>query len=83
MAPATDRLYQAVMEHMVTYDGDPDLATHFSNTVAKSTTLGDLVAKDKKNSPRKIDGAVASIIAFDRAAWHANQKTSKKVRTFA
>ena len=83
MAPATDRLYQAVMEHMVTYDGDPDLATHFSNTVAKSTTLGDLVSKDKKNSPRKIDGAVASIIAFDRAAWHANQKTSKKVRTFA
>lgn len=82
MAPATDRLYQAVIEHQVTYDGDPELSAHFSNTVAKSTTLGDLVAKDKKNSVRKIDGAVASIISFDRAAWHATQKTSRKVVTF-
>lgn len=82
MAPATDRLYQAVIEHQVTYDGDPELAAHFSNTVAKSTALGDLVSKDKKSSPRKIDGAVASIISFERAAWHATQKTSKKVVTF-
>lgn len=82
MAPATDRLYQAVLEHQVTYDGDPELAAHFSNTVAKSTALGDLVSKDKKNSPRKIDGAVASIVSHDRAAWHASQKTSRKVVTF-
>ena len=83
MAPATDRLYQAVIDQQVTYDGDSRLSAHFSHTVAKSTALGDLVSKDKKNSPRKIDAAVASIVAFDRAAFHANKKTSKKVRTFA
>ena len=82
MAPATDRLYQAVIEQHVTYDGDVRLREHFNNTVAKSTTLGDLVSKDKKNSPRKIDAAVASIVAFDRAAFHANKKTSRKVVTF-
>lgn len=83
MAPATDRLFQAVVQQQVTYDGDVRMAAHFSHTVAKSTSLGDLVTKDKRNSPRKIDAAVASIVAFDRAAFFASKKTSKKVRTFA
>lgn len=82
MAPATDRLYQAVVNKQVTYDGDARLREHFNNTVAKATTLGDLVSKDRRNSPRRIDGAVASIVAFDRAQHHANQKTSRKVVTF-
>lgn len=82
MAPATDRLYQAVVNQRVTHDGDPRLRQHFNNTVAKSTALGDLVAKDRRNSPRKIDGAVASIVAFDRAHHHANQKNSRKVVSF-
>lgn len=82
MAPATDRCYQAVVNQQVTYDGDPRLRQHFNNTVAKSTALGDLVAKDRRNSPRKIDGAVASIVAFDRAQHHANQKNSRKVVSF-
>lgn len=82
MAPATDRLYQAIINHDVTHDGDERLAQHFAHTVAKSTALGDLVSKDKRNSPRKIDAAVASIVAFDRAAFHTNSKKSKKVYTF-
>ena len=82
MAPATDRCFQAVVNQQVTYDGDPRLRQHFNNTVAKSTALGDLVAKDRRNSPRKIDGAVASIVAFDRAQHHANQKNSRKVVSF-
>lgn len=83
MAPATDRLYQAVVDQTVTHDGDPRLAAHVAHTVAKSTTLGDLVAKDKRNSPRKIDAAVAAIVAYDRAAHHFNNPSRKKVRTFA
>lgn len=82
MAPATDRLYQAVVNQQVTHDGDPRLRQHFNNTVAKSTALGDLVAKDRRNSPRKIDAAVASIIAFDRAAFHASNKAKKRVLTW-
>lgn len=82
MAPATDRLYQAIAEHRVTQDGNPALARHFGNTVAKRTPEGDLVQKQTEWSPRKIDAAVASIVAHDRAAWHSNQKRSRKVVTF-
>src|SRR5699024_10574470 len=40
MAPATDRFYAAVMEQRLTHDGDPILAAHIGNAVAKSTALG-------------------------------------------
>lgn len=70
MAPATDRFYAAVMTGTLTHDGDEQLAAHLNNAVAKSTAMGDLIHKDKRNSSRKIDGAVAAIVAHDRAAWH-------------
>ena len=70
MAPATDRLYAAVMNGTVTHDGSDTLAQHVANTVAKRSPMGDLVTKDKRGSTRKIDGAVAAIVAHDRAAWH-------------
>lgn len=70
MAPATDRFYAAVMEQQLTHDGDEVLAEHFGNTRAKRTPMGDLVTKDKRGSTRKIDGAVAGIVAHDRAVWH-------------
>lgn len=82
MAPATDRLYQAVATRAVTHDGDPRMAAHVAHCVAKSTPMGDLVSKDKRGSPRKIDAAVAAIVAFDRAAFH-QQKNRRRVRSFA
>lgn len=82
MAPATDRLYQAVATRAVTHDGDPRLAAHVAHCVAKPTPMGDLVSKDKRGSPRKIDAAVAAIVAYDRAAWH-KQRNRKRVRSFA
>lgn len=80
MAPATDRMYQAAVESTITHDGNKDLASHVSHCVAKSTSLGDLVAKDRKNSPRKIDAAICSIVAVDRAAHYGKRK--KRSRTF-
>ena len=81
MSPATDRLYQACVTGAVTHDGDHRLAAHVAHCVAKRTPLGDLVAKDKRGSPRKIDAAVAAIVAYDRAAWH-QQRNRKRVRSF-
>jgi len=81
MAPATDRLYQAIASGAVTHDGHERLVAHFTNAVAKSTPMGDLVAKDKRGSKRKIDAAVASIVAFDRSAFHA-QKKKRRVVTY-
>ena len=83
MAPATDRLYQAVVTKAVTHDGDSRLAAHIAHCVAKRTPMGDLVSKDKRGSPRKIDAAVAAIVAFDRAAWQLNNSNRKKTRAFA
>jgi len=73
MAPATDRVYQLVTSGRLTHDGNPRLAVHVANAVAKSTPLGDVVTKDKRGSARKIDAAVAMILAVDRAAYHAGQ----------
>lgn len=81
MAPATDRMYQAVVNKQLTHDGNESMANHFSHAVAKSTTLGDLIVKDKRNSPRKIDAAVAAIVALDRSAFHS-KKAGRKVASF-
>lgn len=80
MAPATDRLYQAVVTGACSHDGDERLAAHIGNCIAKTTPLGDLVSKDKRGSPRKIDAAVAAIVAFDRAAWHQGRRSGGKQR---
>lgn len=82
MAPATDRLYTATQEQTVTHDGNRDLAAHVAHCVAKRTPMGDLVSKDKKGSPRKIDAAVGAIIAFDRASFHTNKPTKRRAVSF-
>lgn len=71
MAPATDRMYAAVVEGHLVHDGNPRLAAHVAHCVAKPSPQGDLVTKDRRMSPRKIDLAVAAIVAVDRAAHHA------------
>jgi phage terminase large subunit-like protein len=81
MCPATDRLFQAVNTQAVTHNGDPRLAAHIAHCVAKRTPQGDLVSKDKRGSPRKIDAAVAAIVAYDRAAWHIT-RSRKRRRSF-
>lgn len=74
MAPATDRLYQAVVTGAVSHDGNERLAVHLGNAVAKPTPLGDLVRKEKKDSRRKIDAAVAAIVAHERACWWLSKR---------
>lgn len=81
MAPATDRFYAAVVDQTLTHDKDPRLAAHLAHAVARRTPAGDLIAKDKKNSPRKIDAAVAAIVALDRAAHHTT-KTRRRAASF-
>ena len=83
MAPATDRFYAAVTTGGLTHDGAEELAAHLGNAVAKSTPQGDLIAKDKRGSPRKIDAAVAAIVALDRSAHHTTKKNRRRVRSFA
>ncbi|MBI3217600.1 MAG: terminase large subunit [Mycobacterium sp.] len=78
MAPATDRLYQAVVDQTVTHDGDPRLAAHMAHCVARPTPQGDVITKDKRGSPRKVDAAIAAIVAFDRRAFHMNNPRRRR-----
>lgn len=67
MVPACAKFYDAVVEDKLTHDGSGLLTRHISNAVVKTDRLGPRIVKDNRSSLRKIDGAVASIIAFDRA----------------
>jgi phage terminase large subunit-like protein len=44
-----------------------------SNCVLKVDQRGSRLAKETKSSQRRIDLAVAAVMAFERAAWHAGQ----------
>lgn len=79
MAPATDRMYQAVVQKTITHDGNERLAAHLANAVAVSTPQGDVITKEKKSSPKKIDLAVAAIVALDRGAFHSKKKRARVV----
>jgi phage terminase large subunit-like protein len=68
MAPACSTFYSAVMERSLSHDGDPRLARHVSNAVVKASPLGDYITKEDKDSPRRIDLAVAAVIAHQAAA---------------
>lgn len=83
MGPATDRLYQSVVEHHLTHDGNRDLARHVAHAKATRTPQGDVITKDNRMSPRKIDAAVAAIVAHDRAVWHATNKKRGRTVSFA
>jgi phage terminase large subunit-like protein len=72
MVPATQRFYEAVVNKTLTHSGDERLARHVGNCVLKVDSRGQRLAKDTKNSPRKIDLAVAAVMAADRAAQRAD-----------
>lgn len=68
MVPATDRLYKAIVNGQLAHDGDQRLARHIANATAKTTQRGDRIAKESRQSNRKVDLAIALAMAFDRAA---------------
>jgi phage terminase large subunit-like protein len=68
MTPATQRFYEAIMNHGLTQSGDPRLARHIGNAVLKIDARGQRITKETKKSARKIDLAVAAVMAFDRAS---------------
>lgn len=67
MIPATTRFFTSVMEKTLTHSGDKRLARHLSNCVIRTDGRGSRITKDAKGSPRKIDLAVAAVMALERA----------------
>ena len=69
MSPATMRFYQMVVDGQVTHDNHPGLGRHVGNAVVKQDARGSRIVKESRFSNKKIDAAVATIIALDRACW--------------
>ena len=86
MVPATDRLYQAVLEGELSHDGHEGLSRHVHNAVAVSKPGGVMIQKPK-NAPAKdsavgrIDAAVASIMVFDEACHRAAEPVEPVVES--
>lgn len=72
MVAAAQKFYEAVMTQSMRQDGNPVLARHVGNVVLKPTGH---IGKEHKDSGRKVDGAVAAVMAFNRAALFGNYKT--------
>lgn len=79
MAPATELFRELLYEDRLTHDGNERLAVHISNAVVKETPQGSMITKDGQKSKRKIDLAVAAIVAVARAQHYANRKSKVNV----
>lgn len=67
MVDACALFYGAVMAKQLRHPNDADLTRHLANAIAKETTDGAYITKDGRNSPRKIDLAVAAVMAYQGA----------------
>jgi phage terminase large subunit-like protein len=72
MAPAIGQFHDAVMAEKpalgavirgLTHDGSPVLARHIANARTRETRWGLVIEKENKDSPRRIDAAVAAVLA--------------------
>jgi phage terminase large subunit-like protein len=78
MTPATAAFYDAVTDNRLTHSGNPALARHVGNASVKIDSMGPRLKKEHRASPRKIDAAVAAVIAFARAQALANEVQEAK-----
>lgn len=67
MVPASQTLYQLVVEGKLAHDGDPTLKRHIGNAVADQKARGWRLTKPKGQRQKKIDAAIACAIAIYRA----------------
>ncbi len=65
MVPATSSMFDAIVNKRVKHDGDPRLARHIANATPYQSRNGVMLKKEHSN--KKIDLAVAAIMAHSRA----------------
>ncbi len=74
MSPPTKELMKLVLEEKIAHGGHPVLRWNMDNIFIKKDPAGNIKA-DKAKSTEKIDGAIAAIMALDRAIRCGNQNT--------
>lgn len=75
MSPPTKELMKLVLEGRIAHGGHPVLRWMIDNVTIRSDPAGNIKA-DKEKSTEKIDGAVATIMALDRAIRHEGDSAS-------
>jgi phage terminase large subunit-like protein len=66
MSPPTKELMRVVLEHKLAHSGHPVLRWNMDNVFVRMDPAGNLKI-DKQKSTEKVDGAVALVMALDRA----------------
>jgi len=74
MSPPTKELMKLVLEQKLAHGGNPVLRWNMDNIYIRRDPAGNIKA-DKEKSTEKIDGAIATIMALDRAIRCGNQNT--------
>ena len=79
MSPATQRFFDMTVGGELSHDGHPGLSRHIGNATLKQDARGSRISKESRHSSKKIDAAVAAIMAVDRACWQPPEDTSTEV----
>lgn len=66
MSPPTKELYKLTLENKIAHSGNPVLRWMMDNVYVKTDPAGN-IKMDKEKSTERIDGAVALVMALDRA----------------
>ena len=74
MSPPTKELMKLVLEQKIAHGGNEVLDWMIDNIYIKTDPAGN-IKPDKEKSTEKIDGAIALIMALDRAIRHQNQES--------
>jgi phage terminase large subunit-like protein len=81
MARAIERFHTAVVTDALIHTGHPRLARHIANTHKREVRSGYVLSKEHAKSKRKIDAAIAAILAYEaRADAIADGRLTKKKR---
>ena len=75
MSPPSKRLMELVLERNVAHGGHPVLRWMMDNIFVRTDPAGN-IKPDKEKSTEKIDGAVAAVMALDRAVRHGGSTGS-------
>ncbi len=75
MSPPTKELMKLVLEKKIAHGGNEVLEWMVDNIYIKTDPAGN-IKPDKEKSTEKIDGAIAMIMALDRAIRHGGQQDS-------
>lgn len=77
--PACSAFYAAVMDGLLSHDGDTRMAKHVANAVSRPTPHGVVIEKWNKDSPRRIDLAVSAVMAYYGLATGLKQARNVQV----